>query len=300
MKVVLTNLSNKLYEQSRLRLNNSARQHGISEINSFDFEDLKKYSFYEENKRILDAPKGIGYWLWKPFIILETMKSICDDDIIVYSDCGIELIENLDPLISICKEQQPVLLFANENLKNKFWTKRDCFVLMNCDSKKYWNGLQSDAAFSLFRKSEKSIQFLNEWLKYSTDERILTSQPNVCGKKNFFGFKEHRWDQSVLSLLAIKHDIELFRVPTQFGNHYKAAKYRIKGEFNCVNQVYQKQVNFYSSKPYTNSPYPQLLNHHRTKENTDTIVEKKSSVLKKVIKSGKRRWGKTVRFISRT
>lgn len=300
MKVVLTNLSNKLYEQSRMRLNNSARQHEISEINSFDFEDLKKYSFYEENKRILDAPKGIGYWLWKPFIILETMKSISDDDIIVYSDCGIELVESIDPLITICKEQQPVLLFANENLKNKFWTKRDCFVLMDCDSKKYWNGLQSDAAFSLFRKSKESIEFLNEWLKYSTDERILTSQPNVCGKKNFFGFKEHRWDQSVLSLLAIKHDIELFRVPTQFGNHYKAAEYRIEGEFNCVNQVHQKQVHFYSSKPYTNSPYFQLLNHHRTKKNTDALMEKKSSVLKKVIKSGKRRWGKTVRFISRT
>ncbi len=298
MKVVLTNLSNKLFEESRIRLNDSAKAHGISEINSFDFEDLKKYSFYEKNKRILDAPKGIGYWLWKPFIILETMKNIADGDIIVYSDCGIELIENIEPLIRICKEQQPVLLFANENLKNKFWTKRDCFVLMGCDSKEYWNGLQCDASFSLFRKSPESIQFLNAWLSFCTDERILTSMPNVCGKKNFFGFKEHRWDQSVLSLLAIKNRIELFRAATQFGNHYKLPEYRVEGEFNCVNQVNQKQIKYYSSKPYTNSPYCQLLNHHRTKKSI--APQRKLSIIGGIIRSGKRRWGKTVRFLTRT
>ena len=299
MRVLLTNLSNKLYEQSRFMLNDSALKHGIKEIKSFDFEDLKAFPFYEENKKILQAPKGIGYWLWKPFIILQAMKEISDGDIIVYSDCGIEIIEKIDPLISICKEKQPVLLFANGNLKNKFWTKRDCFVLLNCDSKKYWNGIQADAAFSLFRKSNESIQFLNEWLTYSCDERILTSQPNVCGKKNFFGFKEHRWDQSVLSLLAIKYQLELFRVPTQFGNHYKAPEYRIEGEFNCLNQVVQKQVNFYSPTPYTNSPYFQLLNHHRTKKDANTVGENKLPVIKKIIKSAKRRWGKTIRFINR-
>ena len=299
MRVVLTNLSNKLYEKSRLRLNDSALEHGIKEINSFDFEDLKKFSFYEKNKKILNAPKGIGYWLWKPFIILETMKNISDGDIIVYADCGIEIIENLDPLFSVCKENNPVLLFANENLKNKFWTKRDCFVIMNCDSKKYWDGIQSDASFSLFRKSPESELFLNEWLNYSSDERVISSNPNVCGKKNFFGFKEHRWDQSVLSLLAINYDLELFRMPTQFGNHYKIPGLRVPGEFNCVNQVNQKQVSYYSSNPYQNSHYYQLLDHHRTKANAGED-EKELSLFEAIIKSGKRRWGKISRYLTRT
>ena len=299
MRVVLTNLSNKLYEESRQRLNDSALKHGIKEINSFDFEEIKKYPFYEINKKMLDTPKGIGYWLWKPFIILEVMKKIDEGDIIVYADCGIEIIENLDPLLSICKESNPVLLFANENLKNKFWTKRDCFVIMDCDHKKYWNGLQSDAAFSIFRKSPESEWFLNEWLHFCSDERVISSDRNVCGKKNFFGFKEHRWDQSVLSLLAIKHNIEKFRVPTQFGNHYKIAELRIPGEFNSVNQVNQKQVTYYSSKPYLNSRYYQLLDHHRTKVGANQD-EKRLSLPELIIKSGKRRWGKIVRFITRT
>lgn len=266
MKVVLTNLANKLFEESRFRLNDSAKRYGIEYINSYDFEDIKESSFYFANKTIIDQPKGIGYWLWKPYIILETMKDLIEGDIVVYSDCGIELIDNLQPVINICKEQQPVLLFANGDFKNLMWTKRDCFVLMGCDNKSYWNGQHSDAAFLLFRKSEESIQLLNEWLKYGSDERIITDLPNQCNQENLPGFIEHRWDQSVLSLLAQLHQITLFRVATQFGNHYKSPPYRVKKEFNCVNQLYQKQVRYYAKEPYINSPYGQLLNHHRTKK----------------------------------
>jgi hypothetical protein len=300
MKVVLTNLSNKLYEASRFQLNDSARKHGISEINSYDFEDLKSTSFYKNNQQILSQPRGIGYWCWKPYIILETMKSLSDGDIVIYSDCGIEVIENLDPLIRICSEKQPVLLFANGNFENATWAKRDCFVLMNCDTKKYSQGLQVDAAFALFRKSEIAIQFLEEWQKYCLDERVVGDLPNTCGKKNYWGFQQHRWDQSVLSLLAIKYGIELHRVPTQFGNHYKSPEYRVPNEFNCVNQNQSKQVNFYSSKSFFNSPYLQLLNHHRTKKNADVSGKEKKSIVEKIFISGKRRTKKIIKFLSRT
>ena len=292
MKIILTNLSNKLYEKSRFRLNESANKYGISEINSYDFDDLKSTSFYNQNQRILDQPKGIGYWSWKPYIILETLKSMTEEDIIIYSDCGIEIIENLDPLIDICKKEQPILLFANGNLQNRHWTKRDCFIIMNCDSKKYWKGLQSDAAFCLFRKTDVTQKFLEDWLSYCCDERVVGDLPNTCGKKNFWGFQSHRWDQSILSLLAIRNEIKLYRVPTQFGNHYKAPEYRIQGEFNCINQKNPRKINYYSSKPYYNSPYFQLLNHHRSRSTENGKDRKKFSI--------KRRWLKTVHWITRT
>ena len=82
--------------------------------------------------------------------------------------------------------------------------------------------------------------------------------PNICGKENINGFLEHRWDQSILSLLAHKYNLELFRMPTQFGNHYKTKQYRIEGEFNCVNQMEQSQVSYYTRIPYYNSNYFQL------------------------------------------
>jgi hypothetical protein len=137
---------------------------------------------------------------------------------------------------------------------------------MDCDYPEYWHGPHCDAAFSLWKKCDKSIKFLNDWLNYGTDERILTDIPNTCGKENFPEFAEHRRDQSILSLLAQKNKISLYRMPTQYGNHYKVHEQRARGEFNCVNQSYQAQVDYYNVIPYYNSNYPQLLNHHRTKK----------------------------------
>jgi hypothetical protein len=156
---------------------------------------------------------------------------------------------------------------------------------MDCDNKEYWYSLQCDAAFALFRKSSLSIQFLEKWLEYDKDERILTNIANTCGKKNLPGFVSHRNDQSVLSLLAHKFQIPLFRMPTQFGNHYKAPEFRIKGEFNCVSQLKQKQLTYYASRPYYNSPYYQLLNHHRSKSGVQKIRKTLS-----ITRAFKKRW----------
>jgi hypothetical protein len=291
MRIVLTNLSNSVFENSRKRLNESALKFGISDIRSFDFEELKTSPFYLENQEILSQPKGIGYWLWKPFIILEVMKTLSDGDMVIYSDCGIEITDNLDSLISICEKSESILLFGNGNFRNSTWTKRDCFILMDCDSELYWKGPHCDAAFSLFRKNSLSVQFLNEWLLYARDKRVITDLPNTCGKKNIPDFIEHRWDQSVLSLLAQKYKIPLYRIPTQFGNHYKSYPYRIENEFNAINQYIPVQVQYYSIIPYYNSDYPQLLNHHRTKNNSSTF---KDQIYKRAVRKF-RKIGKIIR-----
>lgn len=287
MNIALTNLSDENFSQSRLRLNASAGQHGIEIFFSYHFEDIKRTPFYSENEVILSQPTGLGYWLWKPYIILESLKKVNDGDLVIYSDSGIEIIASLDPLIQICEKEQPILLFANGNLINAEWTKRDCFILMDCDQRACWKAQQVDAAFGLFRKTDKTINFVKEWLDYGKDRRILTDIPNELGKKNSWRFIDHRWDQSILSLLAYKYKLNLYRMPTQFGNHYKSPPYRITGEFNCISQKRLRQVNYYSSKPFYNSPYSQLLDHHRSRK--VPLSGKQQSLLKK-IESRIRQW----------
>jgi len=258
-------------------------QFGIHEIQSWDFENFKKTNFYSQYKELLDQPKGLGFWAWKAYIILEAFNSINDNDIVIYSDCGHEIIADLQPLIDICQKSAPILLFENGNLDNASWTKRDCFIRMNCDSKKYWYGKQVDASFALFRKSKLTINFLEEWLTFCCDWQANTNNINSLGKSNLPSFIEHRWDQSILSLLSIKWNIELYRMPSQFGNHYKLPEFRIKNEFNCKNQFNPKQLSYYSTTPLLNSPYFQLLNHHRTKkqtaDNNDRYVKHISTIL---------------------
>jgi hypothetical protein len=289
MRIVLTNLSNRLYEESRVRLNTSAVRFGIDEIRSFDFDEIRQTPFYIQNREILDHPTGMGFWLWKPFIILEALNSLPDDAIVVYCDSGIEIIAPLDPLFALCRKEAPVLLFGNGDHCNSMWTKRDCFMLMDCDTEYYWRSPQCDAAFALFRKDNTTMQFVRDWLEYCRDPRILTDQPNTRGKRDLPDFIAHRRDQSVLSLMAQKYRLPLYR------NHYKLPAYRVQNEWNCINQYRQLQVQYYAVIPYYNSPYFQLLDHHRAQSSNSSRAHRRPPLIVRAIK---KRWRRLINTIS--
>ncbi len=82
--------------------------------------------------------------------------------------------------------------------------------------------------------------------------RILTDIPNVCGFDNLPGFRDHRHDQSVLSLLASSRGIIPHRDPSQFGDPYIPNKYDRTGP-KVLSSV------------FADSPYGTLLHLHRGK-----------------------------------
>src|SRR5262249_4556403 len=70
---------------NRARLIVSARRCGIQEVHSFGPESLAA-GFRVKHRAILDTPGG--FWLWKPYLILEAMNRAAAEDIILYVDAG--------------------------------------------------------------------------------------------------------------------------------------------------------------------------------------------------------------------
>ena len=240
MRKVLISYANGRYKRSQDILEQTALDiGGVNKVISYTEDWLKTTEFWKKNSFILNRPRGAGYWIWKPYIIMETFKELSDGDAVMYSDAGISVIGNLNPLFEIAQSgtNGGGKLIYDLQYKNKMWTKRDCFVVMNCDEEKYWNGKHASGSTSVWIKNDKNIEFLNEWQRYLRDPRVVTDDPNMCGRPNLLEFKDHRHDQSILSLLTIKYGYELYRDPTQFGNGQE--------------------------DKFPNSPYLQLLNHHR-------------------------------------
>ena len=205
MSVILISYANEEFFKSQKLLKKSALKNGVDEVIMFNDIWLKKQSsFYTTNKKLLDNKKGAGYWIWKPYIILESLKKIKEDDVLIYLDSGTEIIDNIKPLVEIAKKQSP-LLFYNNGHKNSTWTKRDCFYFMNCEDDLFYNGNQVAACYMFLTKNSFTLSFIAEWLNFVTDEKIISDNPNVCGLQNFSNFRDHRHDQSVLSLLATKY-----------------------------------------------------------------------------------------------
>ena len=241
----------------------SAQRHGIDKVVAWGRDTLEQTTFYKLHKDTLEQPRGAGFWLWKPFIIERLLTKIAPGDVLVYLDAGMEVISDLSPLLALCIEKKGLLIFAGHyddwgapgaNLCRK-WTKRDCFVGMECDEPRYHDGRMLDASLIVLAKTDASRAFVHEWSLYCRQSQLLTDEPNICGLPNFPDFIDHRHDQSILSLLAIRDRIEVFRHPSQFGNHMKEEQYRVPGEW--------KRYPYGEKGIFRNSPYATLLNHHR-------------------------------------
>ena len=126
--------------------------------------------FYNKNKNILDLKLGAGYFLWKPYIIYETLKKINDGDIIFYVDAGNIFINNPNFLYEKLEENNGIILFDNrdgmnngESAQNFISCKKDSFILMGCDTDKYIFGKHLNASYQIYQKNDFSLLFVSDY-----------------------------------------------------------------------------------------------------------------------------------------
>lgn len=220
-KLILINYANDLYKRSQRENTESAvKLNFFDEIISYGPNDIENF-FFNENKEILIGKKGNGYWLWKPYFIKKTLERMDEGDFLFYCDSGScfinSFIEVIDASIS---NKQDIIPFELTTVESE-WTKRDAFLLMDCDMPRFYNSKQRLGGFSLWRKTDFSIKLVDEWLYYSIDKRIIKDQENVLGLPNYPNFKQHRHDQSIFSILTKKYNLAAYRDPSQYGNFLK-------------------------------------------------------------------------------
>ena len=196
------------YSHSQAAMSEHVSENSIfDKIVCYNRDWLVTTQFYEDNKKILDQPRGAGYWLWKPYIILENLKNLKEDEILVYMDVGDKPNPGIADYVKEWLEEKDILLTTGGN-NNRVYTKRDALVLMGCDEPKYWDATQVEAGFIALKKKEANFKLVEEWLSWCKDERVITDLENQCGLPNFKSFIDHRHDQSVLSILKEKYNIE--------------------------------------------------------------------------------------------
>jgi len=168
---------------------------------------------------LLSHPRGSGYWSWKPHIILQTLKQLPDDAAVLYYDAGrylggFTIRRSVAPLIDFADRHGGMMpgVSIPHFGPNARWTRRDCFVLMNCDAPAFWKHPQVQATFSVWLNRPATLTFLEQWRRHCADIRIIGDGPSMCGLPNFPGFVDHRHDQSVLTNLVVKHGLKPFTI----------------------------------------------------------------------------------------
>ena len=177
-------------------------------IKSYDRDWLVSTNFYKDNQTLLDEEKGGGWWAWKPYVILDALRNVQENDYILYCDCGDMISPSIKEFVeNTLSDDDFCLLLLGGNL-NKEYTKRDCFILMECDEDDYWNSNQLEAGVQVWKATEQSIKVVSDWMEFCIDSRIIKDDESVLGE-NFPSFKSHRNDQSILTNIAIKEGLSV-------------------------------------------------------------------------------------------
>lgn len=218
MKVLINYADQNFYKSQKKNSETGLTVGGFDKVIEYGPKDID-LNFYKENREILESSRGGGYWLWKPYFIEKTLQNIDYGDYLFYCDSGAEFINSIEHIIKLSKRSKQVLIPFRLTHLEKHYTKRDAFVLMNCDYPRYVNTCQRMATFIFMKKSEYALKFVGEYLQYAQDKRIITDIKNTMGFPNYPGFRRHRHDQSIFSLLSKKHGLSAFRDPSQWGNN---------------------------------------------------------------------------------
>jgi hypothetical protein len=168
-------------------------------------------AFRARNQHIFNNGRGAGCWLWKPYIIWRTLLHVNWGDIVVYLDAGAYVASSLEPLVQLA-EKHDIVTFELGYAERKY-TKRDTFVAMDADSAEFTDTRQRHASFSVWKKTNRSLDFVAQWLSYAQDIRLLCDGKSTLGSE-YPEFKDHRHDQSIASILGKKWKLPTFPSPT--------------------------------------------------------------------------------------
>lgn len=209
MRATFLTYANESFRQAAGRLADSAVRVGFDKAIVLGPDFISGGDFFQRNESTLRQKRGAGYWLWKPYVILNTLRSFADGEVLFYCDAGRNSYYEFDrfpeTLIQLAAANTEGFL-AGVEIPHigpiETWTKRDCLVLMEADVPEVRRASQVQATWSVWTKNPKSVRFLQSWLKFCEDPRCLTDNANSCGLPNYPTFRDHRHDQSVLSVLC--------------------------------------------------------------------------------------------------
>lgn len=236
MKLFINYASGKFYVSQKESCL-AAKNNGFDEVIPYNEKDLDE-EFVSKHYQILKQPRGAGYWLWKPYLIVKTLRDLKDGDYLCYSDSGCAFVNDVRWLIDdLEKSGQDIMPFDLQNQIERKWTKRDVFIYNKCDTPEITDTNICDASIQVIKKSDSSVKFYDEYLSQSCLENLITDCSNAYGVPNYPEFIDHRHDQSIYSVNVKKNGLITFRAPSQYGNGFE--------------------------KLYKYSNYPQVIDHHR-------------------------------------
>jgi len=193
------------YKKAASNLCLSAMKQGINDYLIEPIESISPVA-----KRLfagnINERNRIWFYIWKPYLIWETIISLPKNDILIYADAGQIFTDSIFPLFD--DMDQDIMLFHNP-WKHVEWCKGDVYYAINGMVNNERKQVQ--ASLIIFKVTPSVIDLVKEWMLWCMMPGFCDNSPSKM--PNFPTFQEHRYDQAVLTCLQIKYGYRLHEIP---------------------------------------------------------------------------------------
>ena len=226
------------------RLKESALKFGVDSVFTYS-PYLFDQSFEYLIKPLLKDSRGYGWWLWKPYILLDAIQTLKDGDILIYSDAGQEVIADLRSMTELMDED---IMFFTNGFQHSHWCKMEVmeaicpefFPEKNWPDNNYQDYKQVQASFIFFKVNESTRKFIQEWYAWSIMPGLIDNTPRG---EQFPEFAEHRHDQAILTCLQIKYGYKLHWFPSTTNMHRQPPEIGIYNEKYGIKLIHHRMRN---------------------------------------------------------
>ena len=228
---------------SAVRLASQANETGwFVNSSALHMEDLGKFSPSWLNRHqafIQSNSRGFGYWIWKPFIIFESLKRIEFGEYIVMADAGYEISKAGHGRFQQYMELASAFDFLGFEITNERiakWTKGDLLKHMGIAyNSPLLQANQIQGGLMIIKKTLKNLLFFDHWaeLAVTQDYALINDAPSIY--PNPLEFQEHRHDQAIFSLLARMSNIGYYLTAEDYYPElFNVGKYMPFFPFQCL------------------------------------------------------------------
>ena len=195
-----------------------------------DIENDEEYKLIiDQIPRTLGDGKGYWWYTWKPYVIYKNLKKLNDGDYLFYCDSGMTLLNNnvvirrFEGLMrtvncsKICPTGWVTFITTGppHERQEYMYNTNEIFEHFDVVENEFITHTQQfQAGVHMIKKSEKTMEISKLWYQTAVEKpNLFVADPRVfkdVKSSGQEGFKQHRHDQSVWSVIAKLNNITVF------------------------------------------------------------------------------------------
>jgi len=175
-------------------------------VNVFNEQHLQQQhgEFWKQHAAHIGAnPRGFGYWVWKSYLVRHIMNQVGEDHTVFWMDVGCQLNFPALPRLHQYQQlaQQHGILCFDVGMPDYMWTKASTAYRIAANNTALMNTGQIISGIVMWKNNQFNRNLVNTWYNICAENQYQYITDSASPIENHSKFREHRHDQSVLSLL---------------------------------------------------------------------------------------------------